>query len=853
MRRRTVAVGCLVILAAVSFWAAPSPSFSANGEALPAADEVTPDPWPRTARIEGAVYTVYSPQLDSWDGRNLKAYAAVSVRPKGSKEPVFGVVHFAATTDVHRLSRTVELHDFHVTKAVFPSAPKNAGRYGSGFQTMAPVRSTMSLDRLEAMLAIEGAQAKARAVPVTNVPPAFVFSRTEAVLVTLDGAPVWRPIEGTSLERAINTRALVLLDDATGRFYVHLFDGFIEAASLSGPWKTSRTVPAAAAGVSTRLAAERVVDLMEGPADEQNPKKRPSLANGVPEVYVATSPTELIVTSGAPDWAPLPGTMLLYVKNTTANVFQNLDDQRTYILVTGRWFAGPGLAGPWEYVPGTELPPEFFKIPDDSPKENVKASIPGTPQAQAAVIATDIPQMATIDRFKAEFTAIVDGQPQLRTIPDTPLMYVFNSPNPIIMVSATQWYAVSNGVWFSAPSVNGPWTVAASVPAAIYSIPSSSPVYYVTYVKIYEVTPQYVVVGYTPGYMGTVVAPGGVVVYGTGYSYVAYVGPTVWYPPPVTYGYAAAVTWTPWTGWAVGFGFGWAYGASMGYAACCWGYAPAPYWGAMPYAPYAGAAYGPHGSAAVWGPGGWAATSGNVYRHWGSTTAVTRTSAGYNAWTGNGWSSKVGASYNSTTGRISAGQQAAVSNVYTGNYAYGQRGATYNPNTGASARGSAVSYGNAPSGSQNSAKWGQVTGPGGQSAAVAKSGNNVYADKDGNVYRNTGSGWQTYNNGSWSNVQHPAPTAGQTTAASRPSTSTMQSLDSQMQARQAGTQRSASSAWGSNGWGGGFDRGGEGFGGAERLDGGGSGSGGGFGGGRFGGGGGFGGRSWGGGGWRGRR
>jgi len=37
------------------------------------------------------------------------------------------------------------------------------------------------------------------------------------------------------------------------------------------------------------------------------------------------------------------------------------------------------------------------------------------------------------------------------------------------------------------------------------------------------------------GYYGTVVAPGGVVVYGTGYPYVPWVG-TVWYGPPVTYG-----------------------------------------------------------------------------------------------------------------------------------------------------------------------------------------------------------------------------------------------------------------------------------------------------------------------------
>ena len=78
----------------------------------------------------------------------------------------------------------------------------------------------------------------------------------------------------------------------------------------------------------------------------------------------------------------------------------------------------------------------------------------------------------------------------------------------------------------------GPWTVATTVPAAIYTIPASSSLHYVTYVHVYGETPQTVYVGYTPGYYGTVVAPTSVVVYGTGYVYPpVYVG-AYWYPSP---------------------------------------------------------------------------------------------------------------------------------------------------------------------------------------------------------------------------------------------------------------------------------------------------------------------------------
>ena len=830
---RLLAIGLALLVGSTG---APPLAHAQTGAPPPAA-QVTPDPWPKVFTISGARYTLYQPQVDKWDGYNFEGHAAVAVLAAGSKDPVFGAIEITAVTDVAKVSRTVHFRDVKIARAIFPSAPSQAAAYQQAFQSMvARGPSTMSLDRLEIALSITGEERKAQAVSVKNDPPRFVFSQSAAVLVPIDGAPVWRRVEETQIERVINSRAFVALDDSTGRFYVHLFDGFVVAPAIAGPWTVAANVPPGVASLEASLARANVIDPMTGPSD---PKKA-SLKNGVPEVIVSTAPTELIITDGLPDWVPIEGTMLLYVKNTTGNIFKNLNDQLTYVLVTGRWFHAPDFNGPWQYIAGTELPPDFTRIPDDSPKENVKAAVPYTTQADEALIANQIPQTATIDRAKATFKPEINGgTPDMRPIPDTPLSYVFNSPSPIIMVSPSEWYAVQSGVWFISSSALGPWVVATTVPPVIYSIPASSPLHYVTYVRVYSATPTYVVVGYTPGYLGTVVAPGGVVVYGTGYNYVSYVGTSIWYPPPVTYGYGANPYWTPWTGWAMGFGMGMAFGAAIGSSSCCWGYCPAPYWGPMPYYPsYAhyGAYVGP-GGAAVWGPSGWAATSGNVYHQWGSTGVVSRTSGGYNAWTGNAWSTQVGHSYNSMTGRISAGERGSVQNVYTGNYAYGGRGATYNPNTGVTARGGAVTTGNTYTGAQNTARWGQVSGAGGQSAGYANVDGNHYADHDGNVYRNTGSGWQTYSNGSWNGVNDETRT---------------QSLNAEQNARWAGDQRSAGAAWGSRSWGGGFgqsdsfaDRG-WGDGGWGRGSGGGWDRGG-FGGGGLGGGGFGAGRSWGGG------
>jgi hypothetical protein len=335
--------------------------------------------------------------------------------------------------------------------------------------------------------------------------------------------------------------------------------------------------------------------------------------------------------------------------------------------------------------------------------------VPYTTQADEALIANGVPQTATVDRTKAKFTPQIDGgSPDMRPIPDTGLSYVFNSPTPIIMVSADAWYAVQNGVWFSATWALGPWVVATSVPAVIYSIPASSPLHYVTYVQIYNATPQVVVVGYTPGYLGTVVAPGGVVVYGTGYTYVPYVGATVWYPPPVTYGYAANPYWTPWTGWAMGFGMGMALGVAIGQSSCCWGSCPAPYWGVhYSYGSYSGAYWG----ARRWRRLGLQRLGGDLRQRVspvGATGAVTRTVRRLQRVDRQRVEHAGGPLLQLHDRPDLGGERGSVQNVYTGNYAYGGRGATYNPNTGV-ARGGSATVGNAYTGTQNTAKWGQVS------------------------------------------------------------------------------------------------------------------------------------------------
>ena len=357
---------------------------------------------------------------------------------------------------------------------------------------------------------------------------------------------------------------------------------------------------------------------------------------------------------------------------------------------------------------------------------------------------------------------------------------------------------MEKGVWFTAASFDGPWRVASWVAPILYTIPPSSPYYFVTFVRIYGANGDHVTVGYTPGYFGAY-AQDGIVVYGTGYWYAPYsIGG--WVPVPMTYGYGACMTYNPWAGWAFGFGAGLAVGWSIGESS--WRCGPYPVWG-----PYRGG-YGPHGAYA-WGPGGWAATTGNVYHQWGNVSSVSRSSAGYNAWTGNAWSTHTASAYNSATGARAAGERGYVHNAYTGNWAEGARGAGYNPSTGNYARGEigaaggrngtdvvagAGTVGNTRTGNSASVAgvktdngtWGVAKGPDG---AAVSTRNNVYGTHDGNVYKyndNTQS-WQQYNRSGWNDVND---------------SSTRSSLDHQAATRSDGDWRSENtSRWQSGGGG----------------------------------------------------
>jgi hypothetical protein len=418
-----------------------------------------------------------------------------------------------------------------------------------------------------------------------------------------------------------------------------------------------------------------------------------------------------------------------------------------YYLVTGRWFSAPDFTGPWTFATPT-LPEEFKRIPQEHERSRVLASIPGTEQAAEAVLLAQVPQTARVSKSQLQPEAVAyQGNPQFQVIDTTSVQRAINTDKDVLLVDGTYYYCYQ-GVWFSGTSANGPWKVTSTIPAAIYTIPASSPSHHVTYVTVEDDDDDddWVTFAAVAGYTGLMVG-WGCAVWGSGWYYPPYIGYggfyPVYYPHFPTYGYSA--WYNPWTG---------GYGRS-----------------AVAYGPYggigAGARYNPRTGtyargAAAWGPYGARGYAEAYNPRTGAFGSTRQGSNVYGSW---------GSSY------VQRGDDWAQTNRVT------------NRRTGTTTRvtrtddGAAVSRRN--------------PGQGGGFVAAGEGGN-VYAGRDGNVYRNDGGSWQKYENGSWGNVDRPQASpqardrASQAGAGTRPvDSSTYGQLERDRASRASGSQRTS--------------------------------------------------------------
>ena len=687
--------------------------------------------WPRKLQKPGGTVIAYQPQVDEWkDHTNITWRQAFQMTPTGAKQ-VIGAATFTGTTNVDTEKHTVVIFGIKAIDTYFPSLDQaTSARMDPLFKTFVPEVVNISLERVVAYLP---KPQSVQTVNLKNDPPSIFVNYSPAVLLAVDGEPVLVAIKDTKLKFVINTQWPLFLDTSKSQYYLLVGPRWLTAADLHGPWSAATKLPQ---------------DMDRLPNDPQwvdlkkvIPLSAQSTAP-LPRVFYSSVPAEVILFNGRPIYAKILQTQLLYATNTDSPFFLYTPTNEYYYLAAGRWFRSKDLQGKWTFA-SMDLPEDFAKIPLSSPASAVLSSVPGTEEAKDAVLIAQIPTVMEIDPKSAAAQAKVSysGDPKFAPIEGTSLYYATNTPDKVIKV-ADVYYLCLQGVWFMSPNSQGPWTTASSIPKEVYTIPPSSPVYNVTYVTQTTTSSGNVQSSYTAGYMGAFVvgvALGAVVANGTGYYYPPYI-----YHPP--YGYPV---YRPY---------------------------PVPYGGS--YYNTANGSYGAYHT---------------TYTPYGSATRA----ASYNPYTG---TYKQGASVSTPYGSRSAAQ---AYNPYTGTYAATRQGSSptaqwgqsYVSNGNKSAYTQHYSTAQGAVASAQASQGGKAVGAStayGNTAVGKSSSGDMYAGHDGNVYKNTGEGWQKYDNsaGSWNTVNTPEnKQLAQQQAQQQKQTYQQQNPSSQANAQQAQQQR----------------------------------------------------------------
>ncbi|HJU45396.1 MAG TPA: hypothetical protein VJ647_01370, partial [Chitinophagaceae bacterium] len=532
--------------------------------------------WPKTiSSNNGTIIKIYQPEPESFSDNVLKARAAISVQTSDKTDPVFGTFWAIATVETDRDNRRVIIQSVKVPNVKLSGQADNnlIANLKSLLESQLPeVAGDLPLDELLSQLDMSQEQKKL-SKDLNTAPPKILYASRPSILVLIDGRPKFQPNKDWNMDVVVNT-PFTIVKNSDGKFYLYGGKRWYSAAAATGPYTAAGNVPE-----NLRKVEQEINEANSSDAGYQDPATAKQ-DNVVSDIIVSTQRAELIQTNGSANFTSIEGTSLSYASNSGNDIFMDVNTHQYYVLISGRWYTSPSLRDHWQYVASDKLPADFAKIPEGSPKDNVLASVAGTEAAREAVMDAQIPQTAKVDRSTATTNVQYNGDPRFQSIQGTDMQYAVNTSSSVILVRGV-YYTVDNGVWFqSEDGPEGPWVVCTDRPEEVDLIPPSSPVYNIKYVYVYDVTPEYVYMGYTPGYLNTFIY-GPTIVYGTGFYYDPWFD-GFYYARPWTWGFN--MCYNPWAGWSIGYGysFGW-FHFGIGYSRP--GYWGGGWWGPRIYRP----------------------------------------------------------------------------------------------------------------------------------------------------------------------------------------------------------------------------------------------------------------------------
>jgi len=187
-----------------------------------------------------------------------------------------------------------------------------------------------------------------------------------------------------------------------------------------------------------------------------------------PEIFYSSKPAVLVIFDGQPVWSPIENVALKFAVNTNWDIFEDPASKTFYLRNDDTWLKAADLKGRWG--PAGKLPKSFNELPADDNWKDVRANLPGKQISAGAV-------PVVFDSFRPAELILITGQPQYSPVTGTSLLWVSNTESDLFRMGRNgSFYYLVAGRWFSAPSLDGPWTFATtSLPDDFKSIPLDHP------------------------------------------------------------------------------------------------------------------------------------------------------------------------------------------------------------------------------------------------------------------------------------------------------------------------------------------------------------------------------------------
>ncbi len=216
----------------------------------------------------------------------------------------------------------------------------------------------------------------------------------------------------------------------------------------------------AAQGAVFTGSLDRLMTSLEHAEQEQSSAR--GLNTAPPKIIFSEVPAVLIPIDGEPQLRSTSVEGVQRVINTPVALLYSTETQKYYLTDGGTWVSATAVMGPYEL--------------DKRPPQNIVSSTPPDTSKNAK---PDITNAQIIVSMEPSELVLTDGTPAFAPLTGTNLLYVKNTDRDMFMdINSQTYYILLAGRWYQSTSLSGTWTYVAadSLPSDFSKIPPQSDV-----------------------------------------------------------------------------------------------------------------------------------------------------------------------------------------------------------------------------------------------------------------------------------------------------------------------------------------------------------------------------------------